>query len=220
MHRAAARRPLARPLASLLVGVAIGFAAAACSSGGSGTPAASNPGPSEQPQPSWIHSAEDAAAAVAATNPLFEGISKHDPELIGQGSWWEATPLIGYTPGSWQVVYTIGWGDCQAGCIDQHTWTYQVAPDGTVTLISEEGSPLASDVLDGAGLDVRAAGGGPVAQATSDASGLFRLDLDPGDYTLEPRPADGLLGTAAPVPFTVDAGSETFLEIGYDTGIR
>ena len=50
----------------------------------------------------------------------------------------------GYQPGTWQVVYTVGWGDCQAGCIDQHTWTYQVTPDGTVTLISEEGSPVPS----------------------------------------------------------------------------
>jgi hypothetical protein len=144
MHRPVVPRSPIRPPASLLVGLAMILVLAACSGGGSGTPAASSAGASAQP--SGVHSAEDAAAAVAATNPLFDGIEQRDPNLIGQAKWWEATPVVGYQPGSWQVVYQIGWGDCQAGCIDRHTWTYEVTPDGTVTLISEEGSPVPTNV--------------------------------------------------------------------------
>ncbi len=64
------------------------------------------------------------------------------------------------------------------------------------------------------------AGGAEVARFTTDATGLFRLGLLPGDYTLVPQPVEGLMGTAAPMPFTVTDGDETFLDVGYDTGIR
>jgi hypothetical protein len=72
----------------------------------------------------------------------------------------------------------------------------------------------------GAVLVVTGAGGAEVARLTTDATGLFRLGLLPGDYTLVPQPVEGLMGTAAPMPFTVTEGSETFLDVAYDTGIR
>jgi Carboxypeptidase regulatory-like domain len=72
----------------------------------------------------------------------------------------------------------------------------------------------------GAVLVATGAGGVEVARVTTDASGQFRTGLQPGSYTLEPQPVQGLMGTAAPMPFTVTDGAETFLAVGYDTGIR
>ena len=40
------------------------------------------------------------------------------------------------------VTMRIGWGDCEAGCIDEHTCTYAVGPTGSVTLQSDAGSPI------------------------------------------------------------------------------
>ena len=46
--------------------------------------------------------------------------------------WWVATPL---SEGRYRIDITIGWGDCMAGCIDRHVWTYEVWPDGKVELV-------------------------------------------------------------------------------------
>ncbi len=265
-------RPAARLcVPALVLSLSLGALLVACGPGGGAssggaTPAASgspvtSPAPSGSAggaSPAPILTAEDAAAAVAATNPLFAGITGKDQGLIGQANWWEARPLdAAKPPVAWMVTYRIGWGDCQAGCINEHTWTYRVDADGTVTLLSESGSPLSSDVLSeraaaaawsgvagrvgagptcpverpgdpscaprpvvGAVLSITGAGGVEVARLTADAGGLFRAELQPGDYTLVPQPVEGLLGTAQPVPFTVAQGSPTFLEIDYDTGIR
>jgi hypothetical protein len=40
---------------------------------------------------------------------------------------------------------TVGWGDCQAGCIDTHTSLYAVGPDGSVTLRRETGGHVPPD---------------------------------------------------------------------------
>jgi hypothetical protein len=133
-------------LAPLLLVLAL--LVAACSSAASTSPSAS-PGPGASGASSSITTADEAAAAVAAANPRLAGIEQKNPDMIGQGSFWVAEPIIGgYTggsPGSWRVTYTIGWGDCPSGCIYQHVWTYEVAADGTVTLKSQTGDPLASD---------------------------------------------------------------------------
>ena len=67
-------------------------------------------------------------AAVVAAEPRFAGIGPRDPDLIGQSAWYEAKPASGV--GAFVVIVTVGWGDCQSGCIERHTWTYAVAPDG------------------------------------------------------------------------------------------
>lgn len=236
MH--ARRRPLA------LIGIVVATLLAAC---GGGTTASSTA------SPMTVDSAEGAAQQVAAKSPLFEGIGPRDPDLIGQASWWEAAS----TQDGWRVTFRVGWGDCPAGCIDEHTWTYDVAKDGTVGFVEERGTPMPQDIVDGlraaaqatgvagrvvagptcpveipddptcnarpvtgALLIVKGAGGTEVARFTTDATGLFRIGLQPGDYTLEPQPVEGLMGTAPPTTFSVAKGSETFLDVSYDTGIR
>jgi hypothetical protein len=44
--------------------------------------------------------------------------------------------------------------------------------------------------------------------------------IDAGHYRLIPQPVDGLLGTPAPVAFSITAGGVTRLRLNYDTGIR
>ena len=72
----------------------------------------------------------------------------------------------------------------------------------------------------GAVLLVRDGSGQEVASHTTDGSGLFRFSLAAGDYTLEPQPVEGLMGTAQSMPFTVADGVVTWLDVAYDTGIR
>ena len=205
-----------------------------------------------------IQSAADAARTVADEVPLFKGIGPKDPNLIGQAAWYEATPdEAAKPPVPWTVTFRVGWGDCPAGCIDEHTWTYKVGVDGSVTFVTQTGPALPADAIgqlrdasqftgvegvvsagptcpverpgdsacqpravDGAVLVITDAGGSEVLRVTTDASGLFGVAIKPGDYTLTPQPVEGLMGTAAPVSFTVTNGSETYLEVGYDTGIR
>ena len=96
-----------------------------------------------------IQSAADAARTVADEVPLFEGIGPKDPNLIGQAAWYEATPdEAAKPPVPWTVTFRVGWGDCPAGCIDEHTWTYEVGVDGSVTFASEAGSAVPPAVFE------------------------------------------------------------------------
>jgi len=241
-------RTTRRAAAAAVLAIVLAGLVAACG-GATGT---------STPSATIIDSGAGAAAAVAARTPLFDGITAKDPDLIGQAAWYEATPLeAAKPPVDWRVVFRVGWGDCPSGCIDEHTWTFDVGADGSVTFVTETGPGLPPDVIEelrststftgvggrvvagptcpveqpgdpacsprpvaGAVLIVRGAGDTEVARVTTDASGLYRIGLQPGDYTLEPQPVEGLMGTAAPIPFTVSERSETFLDVAYDTGIR
>ena len=214
--------------AVLAFGLALALFAAACM-----------PAPSVTP----LTSAE-AVDLVLDENELFAGLAPRDPDLIGQAAWYEVIA----TDDGWRVEIRMGWGDCPAGCITEHRWTYAVSSAGAVTLVEESDDPLpgASGVsgavtvgptcpvvtdppdpscadrpVEGAVLVVTTLGGVEVDRTTSDAEGRFTLSLAPGAYRLEPQPVEGLMGTAAPVEFTVEPGARALdLVIGYDTGIR
>ena len=83
---------------------------------------------------------DDAVRAVLAHEPRLAGIEARDPELIGQASWYEVVPASGV--GAFVVRVRVGWGDCPAGCLSEHTWQFAVAPDGIVTLLEERGDPV------------------------------------------------------------------------------
>lgn len=108
--------------------------------------AASSTTPTSSPSPSLtlvpISTAEQAAARAVEAAPHLAGIGPKDPDLIGGCCFWEGTP----TPGGFDVVFEVGWGDCQSGCIERHRWIYHVTRDGAVTLISENGPPAPSGV--------------------------------------------------------------------------
>jgi len=186
----------------------------------------------------------DAVDLALQQNPLFAAIGPRDPELIGQAAWYEVTEIAD----GWQVEIQIGWGDCPAGCINQHRWTYSVSSTGDVDLVEESGDLIPADSgvsgmvtagptcpvvtdppdpscadrpVEGAVLVVTTLAGVEVDRTTSDAHGRFALSLPPGTYRLEPQPVEGLMGTAEPVEFSVQPGAPALnLVIGYDTGMR
>ena len=60
-----------------------------------------------------------------------------------------------------------------------------------------------------------------VESGQSDKSGFFRILLAPGSYIFVPDPSKPALSPRAnPVPFDVDAGSFTHIEVTYDSGLR
>jgi hypothetical protein len=159
--------------------------------------------------------------------------------------------------GAWQVLITVGWGDCQAGCINRHVWTWQVTSAGTVSFAIETGPAVPDDQIaalagaattsgiggrasagpvcpvvkpgeqgcdprsvQGAVLVIRDASGKEVARTTTDGSGLFRVAVAAGSYTVEPQAVEGLMGTAPAVQTVVQAGRLATVAIDYDTGIR
>jgi hypothetical protein len=126
-----------RALAAVLLAT-IAFSMAACAG------AASSARPSPPPLGGPVTTEADAVARVIAAKPRFAGIEPGDAGLIGQSRWYEVVPASGV--GAFLVTIHVGWGDCPAGCIDQHTWLYAVGPDGSVTLQSEGGSPVPDEV--------------------------------------------------------------------------
>jgi hypothetical protein len=117
----------------------IALGAVACSSG-----AASSSAPSARPStsPVTITTPEQAAARIAEVVPGLQGIGPKDPDMIGGCCFWEAKE----TTDGFDVTFEVGWGDCPAGCIERHRWTYHVSRDGAVMLVSESGSPVPSGI--------------------------------------------------------------------------
>jgi len=149
-------------------------------------------GSSPEPSPSAslgepVRTEADAVARVIAAEPRFARIGTRDPALIGQASWYEATPASGV--GAFLVTMRIGWGDCPAGCIDEHTWTYAVGPDGSVRLQSEAGSPVPSDAWPSPGSgDVTSDTG---IEVTALAGPVCAVERFPPDPACAPKPVPG-----------------------------
>jgi hypothetical protein len=111
----------------------------------------SPPSPTPSPSPSvdtTVTTPDQAWAAVVAAEPRFAKLGPKDPDLIGQAGWYEVRPASGV--GAFVVAVTMGWGDCEAGCIDRHTWTLAVMPDGTVRVLAEDGPAVPPGTLPGA----------------------------------------------------------------------
>ena len=122
-------------------------------------------------------------AAVVASDPRFATVQPRDLDLIGQSAWWEARPASGV--GAFVVTIRIGWGDCQAGCIDQHQWTYAVTPDGGVRLLAEDGPPVPADEMPGGDAGRTGVAGRAVAGP------VCPVETVPPDPACAPRPVAG-----------------------------
>jgi hypothetical protein len=131
-------------LAILALTLTAATALAAC---GPGVSPAPTPSPTPQPTPTpvaaSVESPEDAASLVIATNPVFAGAIELTPDIIGASTYWESEAL---DDGGYRIVMTVGWGDCPAGCINRHVWTYEVAADGQLELVGETGDDLPADL--------------------------------------------------------------------------
>ena len=67
---------------------------------------------------------DQAIARVVAGEPRLTGIETRDPNAIGQANWYDVQP--GSSPGTFVVTTRIGWGDCQAQCVNEHVWKHSV----------------------------------------------------------------------------------------------
>ncbi len=154
------------------------FGVAACGE------AASSPTPTPTPTRGPVTLPEQAAAAVIATDPRLTGIGPLDPQLIGQASWYEVASASGVA--AFLVAVRVGWGDCQAGCIDEHRWVYAVQPDGSVRLQSEEGSAVPADAWPSPGGDGRTG-----LLLTAVAGPVCPVETNPPDPACAPRAVPG-----------------------------
>ena len=130
-----------------------------------------------------IDTPTEAHEAVLATGAPFDDFVFLDGSLIGASQYFE----VKGDPGSgatWVVVYTHGWGDCQAGCISRHTFVYLVDPvTGDATFDRQEGDALPADAPESLRF-IEALGGVPggvlpisdVMPGASDAPGADDLD--------------------------------------------
>jgi hypothetical protein len=127
---------------TLLYALILSSLLAACAGGAASSPAATGvPSPSPIGQGA-VTSAEEAVARVAEINPALVGIGPENPDMIGACCFWRAEE----TAEGYLVEFEVGWGDCPAGCIDRHQWTYAVGSDGSVELVSEQGPPVPAGV--------------------------------------------------------------------------
>ena len=170
-HRPATMTTLRTILLTIAIPV---FAVAGCAAAGQ---------PSPTP-PAPVTSAEQAVARVIATEPRLAGITPKNPDSIGQASWYEVAPASGV--GAFVVTAEVGWGDCQAGCIERHQWNYAVRPDGVVTLVSENGGRVPDAAWPSA-----AAGRGSGIGGVATAGPVCPVERVPPDPDCAPRPVAG-----------------------------
>ena len=92
-----------------------------------------------------IATPEDAHAAVLAAGGPFDEFTYNDGALIGATKYYDVKGESG-SAATWIVVYTYGWNDCEAGCINGHSFVYQVDPlTGAATFDSHQGDVLPAD---------------------------------------------------------------------------
>jgi len=152
----------------ILVGILAG-----CAGGATGPSPTARPGPVTTPA--------DALSRVITTEPRLTGIRPFDTGLIGQASWYTVEPASGV--GAFIVGVRIGWGDCPAGCINEHSWGYAIGPRGEVSLLSEAGEPVPPDAWPSP-FGARKTGIGGVALAGP----VCPVERIPPDPTCAPRP--------------------------------
>jgi hypothetical protein len=160
--------------------ILLALAAAALVGACTGTAAQPSSSPSASLGGGNVDTPEAAVAAVVATDPRFSGIEPFAPDLIGQSSWYKVMPASGV--GAYLVQMRVGWGDCQAGCIDEHIWTFAVLPDGTVNLQSETGPAVPADA------SPQPAGAGETGIAGVAVAGPTCPVQKVGDPACAPRP--------------------------------
>jgi hypothetical protein len=107
------------------------------------TPGTTAP-PSVLPDPSptgtgAVSSSAQAAALVFASDQRWSQMMSLRADFVGQSSWYQASQ----DSDGFNVSITAGQGDCQAGCIERHTWQYHVSHSGDIELVGETGDDVA-----------------------------------------------------------------------------
>lgn len=81
------------------------------------------------------------ALNVYALGKLFEaidGVKEANTEMVGDGN----EIRFMFFRDHIQFLYKYGYGDCPAGCINEHIWYFNVFKDGKVQFAGEEGDSL------------------------------------------------------------------------------
>lgn len=175
--------------------------------GASGSPTVA-PTPSQGP----VVTPEQAVLAVVRREPRLTGLQPFDPDVIGQSAGYEVAAASGV--GAFVVSVRVGWGDCPAGCINEHTWVYGVLPDGSVTLQSEGGDVVPADAWPSPGGDGRTG-----LAITATAGPTCPVETIPPKPECAPRAVPGAVvvvrdatgGEVARV--TLDAGGSAFVDV-------
>lgn len=194
-----------RPSLLLLILVVAALLAGCAGASGSPTPI---PPPTQGP----VSTPQEAVAAVVRREPRLTGIRPFDPDVIGQSAGYEVVAAPG--SGGFIVSVRVGWGDCPAGCISEHTWVYAVQSDGVVTLQSEGGDVVPADAWPSPGGDGRTG-----LAITATAGPTCPVDRIPPDPECAPRVVPGAVivirdATGAEVArVTLDAGGFAFIEL-------
>jgi hypothetical protein len=136
-----------------------------------------------------IDSGAEAHAAVLALGTPFNSFAPIESAMIGANATYEVKGSDG-GDAAWIVIYTYGWGDCQAGCIDRHSWAFQVdSRTGIATYDSQMGSALVADapaalraIDDGAGGRIPDAWLVAAPSAAPSESVDPGASIDPTDY--------------------------------------
>jgi Carboxypeptidase regulatory-like domain len=170
-----------RHLRSVALPIVICVLAASCA--GSAATVEPTPGPSA----AGVTSAAEAAARVLEAHPEFGGLGALNIDLIGQCCWYRAEEA----PNGYSVQIHAGWGDCPAGCIENHEWLYSVsAVDGSIALLSEDGAPVPAGVP-GAGVVGGSGGAGGTGIAGKAVAGPTCPVVRENDPSCNPRPVSG-----------------------------
>jgi len=97
------------------------------------TPAPSPSRPLPTATPGGITSADAAIAAIQARFPEVANIQRAASGTIGA-----TTDIKVFDRGEgWEIVFTEGWGDCMAGCINNRYYYFSVRRDGRITKVGE-----------------------------------------------------------------------------------
>jgi hypothetical protein len=79
---------------------------------------------------------------AAALAKAFDGISgvvnAEENGVVGDGNDIRASAY----GNALRLDYSVGFGECPAGCISRHTWSFAVRDDGTVLFLDETGPPI------------------------------------------------------------------------------
>lgn len=146
--------------------------------------------PSQSPSPSAVELPfETKAVAVAlASDPRFLGFGPFDPTIIGADRWYEVLPL----GDGIRVRLHVGWGDCPAGCINEHIIDVDVDRSLAVAAVTESGDPLPAGLLPGG-----VAGEPAILSVTALAGPTCPVER-PGDPACAPRPVSATIEVIAP----------------------
>jgi len=78
-------------------------------------------------------------AALARRFAAINGVRYSEPN----GGAGDGSNITARTEGTcWRLEYSLGWGDCPAGCIARRFWAFEVDHKGRVAFAGSRGSPL------------------------------------------------------------------------------